>query len=243
MFDGQKELALLAANTMIEQVPLELVRAYPDFMDGFMAVPTHVMVRFGMWDELIKTPAPPDDLYLTTAFWHYGRTVAFAALGRVDEASAEYDSLLIAYEQVPDSRLIGNNAGKTVLDIGVLMAKGELEYRKGNYDEAFKLLRDAVQKDDELRYDEPWGWMMPIRHSLGALLLEQGHYDEAEVVFLTDLELHPDNGWALKGLATCYHKTGEHQKAMMTDQLFSESWSRSDIQIKAACFCSKGIGL
>jgi tetratricopeptide (TPR) repeat protein len=240
MFDGQKELALSAATTMIEQVPLELVRAYPDFMDGFMAVPTHVMVRFGMWDELISRPAPPEDLYLTTAFWHYGRTVAFAALGRVDEASNEYDSLLSAYEQVPDSRLIGNNAGKTVLDIGVLMAKGELEYRKGNYDEAFNHLRKAVQKDDELRYDEPWGWMMPIRHSLGALLLEQGLYDEAEDVFLTDLELHPDNGWALKGLATCYHKTGEHQKAMSSEKLFSDSWSRSDIQIKAACFCSKG---
>ncbi len=238
MFDGQKELALSASEDLIDAIPLEVVRAYPDFLDGFIAVPTHVMVRFGMWDELIQQVRPPEDLYLTTAFWHYGRTVAFAASGRVEEASGEYEALLNAYEQVPGSRLIGNNPGKTVLDIGVLMAKGELEYRKGNYEEAFRLLRMAVQKDDELRYDEPWGWMMPIRHSLGALLLEQGHHEEAIEVFQTDLQLHPKNGWSLKGLASCYHLTGQHQKAILTENLFDESWSRSDIQLKAACFCS-----
>lgn len=240
MFDGQKELALAASNTMIEQLPLELVLTYPDFLDGFVAVPIHVKVRFGMWEEIIDMPESPEDLYLTRAFWHYGRTVAFAALGRVDEAAAEYDALLESYELVPESRLIGNNPGKTVLDIGVLMSRGELEYRKGNYDLAFDLLRQAVQKDDELRYDEPWGWMMPIRHSLGALLLEQKQYEEAIDVFNADLQLHPYNGWALKGLATCYHITGQHQQAMMTEQLFADSWSRSDITIKAACFCSKG---
>lgn len=243
MFDGQQALALSASDKMVEQIPLEIVRAYPDFLDGFIAVPIHVRVRFGLWEDLINMPKPPEDLFLTTAFWHYGRTVAFSALGRIDEATDEYNALLEAYDQIPDSRLIGNNPGKTVLDIGVLMAKGELEYRKGNYDEAFDLLRQAVIKDDELRYDEPWGWMMPIRHSLGALLTEQGRYEEAIDVFNTDLLLHPNNGWALKGLANCYHKTGQHQQAMITEQLFADSWSRSDITLKAACFCSKGESL
>lgn len=240
MFDGQKELALSASEDLIDQIPLELVRAYPDFLDGFIAVPTHVMVRFGMWEELINQARPPEDFYLTTAFWHYGRTVAYAASGQVNKATEEYKALLNAYENVPDSRLIGNNPGKTVLDIGILMAKGELEYRKGNYDEAFSLLRQAVQKDDDLRYDEPWGWMMPIRHALGALLAEQGLYEEAEEVFNADLLLHPNNGWALRGLVSCYHQSEQHQKAMITEKLFVESWSRSDISLKAACFCSKG---
>lgn len=120
------------------------------------------------------------------------------------------------------------------------MAKGELECRKENYDVAFDLLLNAVEKDDALRYDEPWGWMMPIRHSLRALLLEQGHYAEAEAVFNKDLELHPNNGWALKSLLSCYQKTGNQQTAKITEQLFADSWSRSDITIKAACFCSKG---
>ena len=241
MFDGQKELSLNASKKMLEQIPLELVRAYPDFLDGFMAVPTHVMVRFGMWEELIDQTAPPEDLPLTTAFYHYGRTVAFAALGRVEEGEKEYQALLKSYDEVPDSRLIGNNSGKTVLDIGVLMARGELEYRKENYDLAFELLREAIEKDDALRYDEPWGWMMPVRHSLGALLTEQKRYEVALSVYQKDLEIHPNNGWSLKGMATCYHMTGRHALAHETDLQFDKAWARSDIKLKASCFCSKGV--
>ena len=40
----------------------------------------------------------------------------------------------------------------------------EFEYRKGNYDVAFEHLRHAVELDDRLPYDEPWGWMVPVRH-------------------------------------------------------------------------------
>jgi Flp pilus assembly protein TadD len=161
----------------------------------------------------------------------------------VAEASAEYDSLLVAYQRVPDSRQIGNNAGKTVLDIGLLMAEGELEYRKGNYDKAFALLRSAVEKDDALKYDEPWGWMMPVRHALGALLVEQGRTEEAEAVYKKDLALHPDNGWALKGLAACYKVAGREEDAMLADAAFRKAWSRSDTPLKASCFCSKGVDM
>jgi tetratricopeptide (TPR) repeat protein len=241
MFNGQQSLAYQAAYAMIDNIPLEQVRAIPDFLDGFIAVPTHVMVRFGMWEDIIAKDKPPEDLYLTTAFWHYGRVVAYSALGRVKEATAELKILRKAYEMVPDSRLIGNNPGKTVLDIGLLMAEGELEYRKKNYEKAYDLLRLAVQKDDSLIYDEPWGWMMPVRHALGALLLEQGLYKEAEEVYLKDLQLHPGNGWALKGLSACYHKTGRQEEALRTDSLFRKAWSNSDITLKASCFCSKGL--
>jgi len=52
MFDGQRELALSASDDLVRQIPMELVSAHPDFLDGFLAVPTHVMVRFGMWEEI-----------------------------------------------------------------------------------------------------------------------------------------------------------------------------------------------
>jgi len=116
------------------------------------------------------------------------------------------------------------------------MAEGELEYRRGNYARAFALLRTAVQRDDSLRYDEPWGWMMPVRHSLGALLLEQGRMREAEAVYREDLRIHPGNGWALKGLAECLHRQGRHQEAMETMGRFEEAWARSDIELTASCF-------
>ncbi len=239
MFDGRQEIAVKAARDMIEQVPIELVRQFPDFIDGFLAIPTHVMVRFGLWDDMLKEPKPPDDLFVTMAFWRYGRTVAYSALGRVDEAKAELDSLRLAVAAVPESRLIGNNAASTVLQIGLLMSEGEYEYRRGNYDRAFKLLGQAVEKDDALRYDEPWGWMMPVRHSLAALLVDQGKFKEAELVYKKDLELHPGNGWSLKGLSMCQHSTNRHEEAAATDALFKKAWARSDIALKASCFCSE----
>jgi tetratricopeptide (TPR) repeat protein len=241
MFSGQRDIALKAANSVPEKIPVEMVRAFPNFLDGFYSIPIHVLVRFGMWEDILSYQKPPDDFLLAMAFWHYGRVVAFSALNRVEEASAEFDSLKVAYTRVPDSRLIGNNPGKTVLDIGLNMAEGELEYRKKNYAVAFDHLRKAVQKDDSLKYDEPWGWMMPVRHALGALLLEQELYNEAEEVYKEDLALHPYNGWALKGLSTIYHKKGNHEEAMKTDALFSQAWSSSDIALKTSCFCSKGV--
>lgn len=238
MFEGRKELAMKGARDMVEQIPLDVVLEFADYLDGFIAVPIHVMVRFGMWEELLNEPKPPADLVATTAFWHYGRTVAYAALDRVKEAGAEFATFKKAAADVPESRLIGNNPVRTILQVGLHMAEGELEYRRKNYTKAFTQLRKAVQLDDSLRYDEPWGWMMPVRHSLGALLLEQGRVKEAEEVYRKDLELHPHNGWALKGLASCLHRSGQHEEASATDEQFKAAWARSDISLKASCFCS-----
>jgi tetratricopeptide (TPR) repeat protein len=239
MFDGQREIALEAAREMIEQIPLAVVREMPDALEGFIAVPTHVLVRFGMWEDLLNEPAPPADLAVTTAFWHYGRTVAFAALGRVDEAAKELALLETSAAAVPESRMIGNNTARTVLDVGIPMAEGELEYRRGKHDRAFDLLRTAVARDVALKYDEPWGWMMPVAHSLGALLVEQGRYEEAEAVYRADLELHPGNGWALHGLSECLRKTGREGEAAKVDERFRAAWSRADIAITASCYCRR----
>lgn len=191
-----------------------------------------------MWNEILAEPKPAGEaLASTTAFWHYGRTVALAALGRVEEGTAELAAFSAACDAVPESRLLGNNPVSAVLQIGLPVAEGELEYRRGNYERAFELLRLAVERDDALRYDEPWGWMMPVRHALGALLLEQGRVAEAEAVYRRDLQLHPGNGWALHGLAECLHRSGRDAEAAETDARFRSAWQRSDIVIQGSCFC------
>jgi len=238
MFDGQRELALKAADDMIAQVPMGLVLAYPDFLDCFMAVPIHVHVRFGLWEELLEIPEPREELLANRAFWHYGRTVALSSLGRVEEARKEFAALETAIDAVPDTRLMGNNDARTLLEIGRRMAEGELRYREEKYDRAFELLREAAEMDVALRYDEPWGWMQPVRHALGALLLEQNRLDEAEAVYRADLEVHPGNGWALHGLEETLREQGKTADASKCNQDFEQAWSRSDIMITASCFCA-----
>lgn len=135
---------------------------------------------------------------------------------------------------------MGNNQARVVLGIAQPMLDGELEYRRGDNERAFALLREAVARDDSLRYDEPWGWMQPVRHALGALLLEQGRVDEAERVYRDDLRLHPDNGWSLHGLAECLRRSGRASAAAATDARFRSAWSRADVPLRASCFCRLG---
>ena len=240
MFDGQRELAVTHAKRLVTELPLDVVREYRDYIEGFLATPYHAMVRFGMWSEILCEPEPAADLTVTKSFWHYARGVAFSALGQVDEALAEQEAFERAFAEVPETAYIGNNAARVVLEIARPMLAGEIEYRKGNYDRAFELLRDGVARDDSLRYDEPWGWMQPVRHALGALLTEQGRYAEAEAVYRRDLELHPGNGWALHGLAQCLRMNGDAGEAATVDERFRTAWSRSDITLTASCFCARG---
>ena len=240
MFEGRKQVTMDAMKGMQEQISLDLVREFPDFLDAFMGAPVHAMVRFGMWNEILALPQPPADLQAWMAFWRYGRTVALAALGRLDEATAELAEFRKAYAAVPETRLLSNNPARTVLEVGLPMAEGELEYRRGNYDKAFALLRDAVKRDEALHYDEPWGWMMPVSHSLGALLLDRNQPEEAEKVYRRDLALHPNNGWALHGLAECLRQQGKDKDAAAVDAQFAKAWERADITIKSSCYCRKG---
>ena len=56
-----------------------------DWLEAFVPLRIHVLVRFGRWDELIAEPLPDDvDLYCSTAATiHYGRGVAHAAKGQL----------------------------------------------------------------------------------------------------------------------------------------------------------------
>jgi tetratricopeptide (TPR) repeat protein len=126
------------------------------------------------------------------------------------------------------------------------MLDGELEYHKGNYEAAYAHLREAVQRDDDLEYIEPWAWMHPPRHALAALLLEQGHYDEAEQVYRDDLGLsgriqrcaqHPDNVWALHGLAECLQKRGEVEELPMVQKKLAATLVLADLPITSSCMC------
>jgi hypothetical protein len=241
MFDGQKGIAVKAAQDLRRSIPLDVVRTLPAFLDGFYAVPYHVAVRFGLWDDILAEAEPPADLAVTTAFWRYARGVAYAATDRVDAALAEQKAFEAAAERVPADAFMGNNAVSTLLDIARPMLAGEIEYRRGNHERAFALLRDAVARDDSLRYDEPWGWMQPVRHALGALLLEQGELEEAEAVYRDDLQRHPENGWALHGLAECLKRSGRGPESRQVLTRFDKSWARADIQLKSSCFCRRGV--
>ncbi|MGA7669328.1 MAG: hypothetical protein WBW04_02845 [Nitrolancea sp.] len=254
MFLGQKDVALQAADELAANLPRELLEENVPFnmadrAEQFVSVRLHVMIRFGMWQEIIDTPLPEDqELYcVTTAVTHYARGVAFAASGRIGEAEKEQQSFEAAVSRIPDSRHHGiANKSTDVLGVAREMLAGELEYRKGNFDDAFAHLRRSIALYDGLAYTEPWAWMQPVRHALGALLLEQGHLEEAEAVYRADLGLdgslarahqHPDNVWSLHGYHECLMRSGKHHLCGIVSQKLSVAAARADVPIESSCFC------
>jgi len=208
------------------------------------------LVRFGKWREIIEQKLPQDrQLYCSNvAMMHYAKAVAHSALGNLGEAEREKDEFMAAKARVPDSRRVHNNTMVDLLGVAEEMLKGELEYRRGNYDTAFAHLRRSVELDDALPYDEPWGWMQPTRHALGALLLEQGRLQEAETIYRSDLGLdgklsracqHPDNLWSLHGLHECLTRRNEKVEAALIGQRLDLAVARAEVPIKASCFCRR----
>ena len=256
MFLGQYEPAMAAAEEMIAEIPVELMKQksppMADFLEGYVSMKTHVQIRFGRWRDIIAEPLPQDQsLYChTTASLHYAKAVAHAALGEVAESEAERVKFLEARANVPDSRYIHNNRCIDLLDVAEQMLDGELEYRKGNYDIAFSHLQKAVELEDALPYDEPWGWIQPVRHALGALMLEQDRIEQAEQAYREDLGLagdlpraciHPNNIWGLKGLDECLRRrgAGDTVEAKMIRQQLDLAAARSDLPVGASCHCAQ----
>lgn len=256
MFLGQYGPALAAAEELIETTPEALLRIpsppMADFFESYISIKQHVLVRFGKWQEIIAQTPPADPvLYCNTvAMMHYAKGVAHAALGAVAAAEAEQRLFRAAALLVPKSRYIHNVPSQQLLAIAEAMLEGEIAYRRGEYDHAFARLRAAIAMEDALPYDEPWGWMQPIRHALGALLLEQGRVDEAEAVYREDLglagklpraQIHPDNLWALRGLLDCLDRRGETVESVLIRQRVEIVAARADLEVAVSCFCARGM--
>ena len=167
-------------------------------------------------------------------------------VARVGDQVAEQARFAAAVARVPRSRTLFNNSCLDILAVAGTMLGGELEYRRGNYGEAFRLLRRAVELDDGLPYDEPWGWMQPARHAYGALLLEQGLLTEAEAVYRADLGLdgtlaracqHPGNVWSLHGYHECLTRLGKTELAGVVEQQLKIAAARADVPIRSSCYC------
>jgi tetratricopeptide (TPR) repeat protein len=248
MFLGQPEIALAASEKLMEMLPDPVVRYMPELFESFYGKKIHVMIRFGLWQDILDEPFPKDRaLYCyTTAAMHQARAIALANLGRHDEAAAERELAVAARKAVPETWMVFNNTCEDVLLIGEAMMDGEIAFKAGRLEEGLGHLRRSVELDDNLVYDEPWGWMQPTRHALGALLMEAQKLDEAEAVYRADLGLddtlarpcqHPRNVWSLHGLHECLVRRGELTEARHIKLQLDQAAARATVPIRASCYC------
>ncbi len=220
-------------------------------MEGYYSMKMHVLVRFGLWHDIINAAMPEcEQLYcVSTCMHHYARGVAYAALKQFGQARREQALLEQSIKCLPADRRFFNNPAQVTLSIAQKMLEGELLYHQGDFACAFDALREAVRRDDNLEYSEPWAWMHPPRHALGALLLEQGEYGEAEAIYRTDLGLnhrlqrcaqHPRNVWSLHGLVECLRQRKANGELARFEPMLAAALANTDVPITSSCLC-KGL--
>ena len=243
-----------AARRMARTVTPELLRQDRPYLiaalDHYRSMAVHVPVRFGRWREIVNAPMPPHpELYVvTTLMVHYAKGIAHAALGDFEAADRERSRFDAGCAVLPEGRIFANETAPNVMAVAREMLYGEMAYHRGDHEAGFAHLREAVHRNDRLRYSEPWPWMHPPRHALGALLLEQGRLEEAEQVYGADLG-HDDtvrrclqnrgNVWSLHGYHECLQRLGREREAAALAPSLAAALARSDVEIVSSCHCRK----
>jgi tetratricopeptide (TPR) repeat protein len=245
MFLGQYGAAVWAADQVRRLATREAVtiRGRPKL---------NVLVRFGRWRDIIDEPAvaEPEIYLVTAAMRRYAKGVAYATLGRFSQAAEQREALERQIQRIPPERRFLSNPARANLAVATELLDGELAYHQGQDNEAYGHLRRAVELDDNLSYTEPWAWMHPPRHALAALLLDQGHVEEAELVCRDDLGLsdevqrcaqHPDNVWALHGLVECLERRGETKELAGFRRKLAAALARTDMVVSSSCLCRTSV--
>jgi tetratricopeptide (TPR) repeat protein len=239
LMTGQRELAMKHVRAMVAELPPKFVKETPTVADGFVAVPLEVLVRFGRWDAILAEPKKyPEQLPFVRALHHMARATAYAAKGDTAKARKEQAIFLEGAKLVPAETQLGNNYAAPVISLASHMLEGEILVAEGKVDEGVAELQTAVKEEDALKYDEPPAWMIPVRHSLGAVLMKAKRFAEAEQVYRDDLARLPDNGWSLFGLAESLReqKKSEDEAAAMKAK-FQKTWAKADTKITTSCLC------
>ncbi len=230
MMAGRSKVALDAAKELHAMVPAAMAASMPDMMDYIYSTPYQVMARFGMAGAALAEAAPPAELPVSRAIWHYARGLALAAKDDLAGARSEHASIRKVAAGVGPKAKAGQSPARTVVGIAEQMLAAEIASREGDTAKAISGLRRAVALEDQLNYDEPADWFQPARQVLGALLLRQGNWAEAERVYRADLAKNPENGWSLFGLMRALENRGANEKLLSElDERFRKAWAQADI--------------
>ena len=238
--EGASRIARDAARATSERVNLPDLMRQPGFagLQHYWMTPWFDDVRFGRWDAIRSRPNPAPDLPYVTAIWHYAQAMAAVRQKRLDEAQTHHAALAkLAADPVMETLLVWD---RYPLSHGARIAertvRSELAIANGDPRAAVAALEEALAVEARIPYDEPPGWHVPVRQTLGAVLLGTGRAAEAEAVFREELRRNPDNGWSLKGVALALGQQGKRDEAEGADAEFRQAWRHADVPLVAARF-------
>ncbi len=226
--EGRKTEALKVARQLTGTITEDEARK-DKWKEWYLPTPLWSMIRFGQWDELLREPPPPKSLRLQQGIWRLGRGMALSASGRLPGAEGEHVVLTGIAKRFGPDRTPEEKTERALLKIAERLLAGELAMHRHKYDEAITSLADAVKLEEELPYNEPPFWPIPIRHYLGAALLKAGKPGKAEAAYRADLAKNPRNGWALFGLMQSLRAQRKSREANDLEKQWHQAWEHADV--------------
>ena len=240
--EGRSEVALDAARKSASSIPADAWREV-SLLHQFLVTPLFAYTRFGEWEAILSQPRPPQDSLFWTGVWRYARGLALTATGNLNEARRELDSLhsIAAQKSLDGYRVtFSRNGAKAILEIADAVLAGELAAKRGYHDLAIARLHRAILLEDNLIYNEPPDWHVPVRQALGAVLLDAGRPAEAESIYWQDLSRNRENGWSLFGLMQSLRAQGKTEQVAVIEERFRKTWKRADVTLTASRFMGEG---
>ena len=234
---GRSREALALARKVAGNVPADREGNQWGLYQTFLAMPLFALVRFGNWQEVLAEPPPPAELRYWTGVWHYAQGLARIHTGAARKAKRHVRALR-SLRADPESRreFVGFSHGQALLTIADEILAGEMAAARGRLRVALGHLEKAVRLEDGLLYNEPPDWYYPVRHTLGAVLLEAGRPAEAATVYWRDLEENPGNGFALFGLRQVFQAQGRMAEAAEIETRLGEAWAVADVTLTSSRF-------
>jgi tetratricopeptide (TPR) repeat protein len=197
-------------------------------IEAAAATPLLVRLRFAKWADVISAPIAASGP-MSTSLSHFARGVAFAKMGDVAAAERERDEFEAARKTLGDDYGVYQNSPKAVANVASGVLDGRIAEAKGDRAQAIRAYQRAVEAEDALDYDEPADWFYPVRETLGAALLRDSRYAEAEQVFRDDLKRNPNNPRSLFGLTAALK--AQKKNATSTAAEFKKNWRGGKLTI------------
>jgi len=236
--EGSSATAQAAARTTAERTRLPELMRKEGFagLQHYWMTPWFERVRFGRWGEIVNAPNPAPDLPYVTTIWHYAQGMAAVRQKRLDDAQMHLDAMRpLAADPKMDKLMVWDRYPLAYsARIAERMVTAELAAARGQHAAAVVALQEAVKIEDGIPYDEPPGWHAPVRHTLGAVLLDAGRAADAERVYREELRRNPGNGWSLFGLAQSLRAQHKDAEAARVQNAFASAWRNADVRLASS---------
>jgi tetratricopeptide (TPR) repeat protein len=229
-YEGRYAEAIKAANELVA-FAMPMVKEMA-MLDAFTPTNTLILVRFHKWEEILKQPEPDKSIPFTNAIWHFAQGLAHLATGKLDKGENELKTLSELVKTTPADASLGLNSTGDVLRVAENFLAGKLALAKKDHKAAVEFFKKGIAAEDALNYTEPADWYIPVRESLGAALMMNKEFAEAEKVFRADLEKNPRNGRSLFGLLESLKAQNKTVAAQFVQREFASAWKNADTKLR-----------